>query len=161
MKWLSGILTVGTFTVLYIVEKRRPLRKQIEQKELSTARNLAIAATAGIAVNLFEKPVTDKLTRFVEKQNFGLLKIFRLPKFLETALAVILLDYTLYIWHVLTHKSSFLWRFHQIHHADLDLTASTAIRFHFGEMTISVLWRAGQILFIGVSPEALRTWQKL
>ena len=161
MKWLSGILTVGTFTVLYIVEKRRPLRKQIEQKELSTARNLAIAATAGIAVNLFEKPVTDNLTRFVEKQNVGLLKIFRLPKFLETALAVILLDYTLYIWHVLTHKSPFLWRFHQIHHADLDLTASTAIRFHFGEMTISVLWRAGQILLIGVSPKALKTWQTL
>ena len=161
MKWLSGILTVGTFAVLYVFEKRRPLRKQIEQKEVSTARNLAIAATAGIAVNLFEKPVTDKLTRFVEKQNFGLLKIFRLPKFLETALAVILLDYTLYLWHVLTHKSSFLWRFHQIHHADLDLTASTAIRFHFGEMTISVLWRAGQILLIGVSPEALKTWQTL
>ena len=161
MKWLSGILTVGTFTVLYVFEKRQPLRKQIEQKELSTARNLAIAATAGIAVNLFEKPVTDKLTRFVEKQNVGLLKIVRLPKFLETALAVILLDYTLYIWHVLTHKSPFLWRFHQIHHADLDLTASTAIRFHFGEMTISVLWRAGQILLIGVSPEALKTWQTL
>ena len=161
MKWLSGILTVGTFAVLYVFEKRRPLRKQIEQKELSTARNLAIAATAGIAVNLFEKPVTDNLTRFVEKQNVGLLKIFRLPKFLETALAVILLDYTLYLWHVLTHKSTFLWRFHQVHHADLDLTASTAFRFHFGEMTISVLWRAGQILLIGVSPEALKTWQTL
>ena len=161
MKWISGILTVGTFAVLYIFEKRRPLRKQIEQKEISTARNLAVAAVAGIAVNLFEKPVTDKLTRFVEKKGFGLLKIFRLPKFVETALAVILLDYTLYIWHVLTHKSPFLWRFHKVHHADLDLTASTAFRFHFGEMTISVLWRAGQILLIGVSPEALQTWQTL
>lgn len=152
---------VGTFAVLYIFEKRRPLRKQIEQKETSTARNLAIAAAAGVAINLFEKPVTDKLTRFVEKRNFGLLKIFRLPKFLETALAVVLLDYTLYLWHVLTHKSPFLWRFHKVHHADLDLTASTAIRFHFGELTISIVWRAGQILFIGVSPEALKTWQTL
>jgi len=161
MKWISGILTVGTFAVLFVFEKRRPLRKQIEQKEISTARNLAIAAVAGVAINLFEKPVTDKLTQIVEKRDFGLLKIFRLPKFLEIALAVILLDYTLYLWHVLTHKSPFLWRFHQIHHADLDLTASTAIRFHFGEMTISVIWRAGQILLIGVSPEALKTWQTL
>lgn len=147
--------------MLYVFEKRRPLRHQIEQKELGTARNLAIAAVAGVAINLFEKPVTDKLTRVVEKKKFGLLKIFRLPKFLETTLAVILLDYTLYLWHVLTHKSPFLWRFHKIHHADLDLTASTAFRFHFGEMTISVLWRAGQILLIGVSPEALKTWQTL
>jgi sterol desaturase/sphingolipid hydroxylase (fatty acid hydroxylase superfamily) len=43
----------------------------------------------------------------------------------------------------------------------LDLTASTALRFHFGEITISVFWRAGQILLIGVSPEALKTWQTL
>ena len=161
MNWITGILSVGTFAVLYVFEKRRPLRKQIEQKELGTMRNMAIAATAGIVLNLFEKPVTGKLTRFVERENVGLLKIFRLPKFLETLLAVILLDYTLYIWHVLTHRSSFLWRFHQIHHADIDLTASTAIRFHFGEITISVIWRAGQILLIGVSPEALKTWQTL
>jgi sterol desaturase/sphingolipid hydroxylase (fatty acid hydroxylase superfamily) len=43
----------------------------------------------------------------------------------------------------------------------LDLTAATAIRFHFGEITISVLFRAGQILFIGVSPKALNVWQSL
>jgi sterol desaturase/sphingolipid hydroxylase (fatty acid hydroxylase superfamily) len=61
----------------------------------------------------------------------------------------------------LTHKVPFLWRFHRIHHADLDLTASTAIRFHFGEIIISVLFRAGQILLIGVSPGAFNAWQYL
>ena len=161
MKWLSGALAIGTFAVLYFLEKRRPLRKQIYQKEIETARNLAIAATSGIALQFLEKPVTERLTKLVEKENFGLLKIFRLPKFLETALAIILLDYTLYLWHVLTHKVPFLWNFHRIHHADLDLQASTAIRFHFGEMTISVAFRAGQILLIGVSPKALQIWQTL
>ena len=161
MKWLQGVLTIGTFAVLYLFEKRQPLRKQIEKKEIQTTRDLAIAAAAGAAVTLFEKPVTDRLTKFVEEKQFGLMKIFRLPKFVETALAVVLLDYTLYIWHVLTHKMPFLWRFHKVHHADLDLTASTAIRFHFGEMTISVLFRAGQVLLIGVSPQALQIWQTL
>ena len=161
MKWLQGVLTIGTFAVLYLFEKRQPLRPQIEQKEIQTIRDLAIAAAAGLAINFVEKPVTERLTNFVEEKNFGLVKILRLPKFLETALAVILLDYTLYIWHVLTHKSLFLWRFHKVHHIDLDLTAATAFRFHFGEMTISVLFRAGQILLIGVSPNALQIWQGL
>jgi sterol desaturase/sphingolipid hydroxylase (fatty acid hydroxylase superfamily) len=161
MKWLSPAISIGTFAVLYFFERRLPLRKQIEQKEIQTARNLAIALAAGAAISLFEKPVADKLTKYVEKKRFGLVKIIRLPRFLETVLAVILLDYTLYLWHVLTHKLPFLWRFHRIHHADLDLTASTAIRFHFGEITISVLFRAGQILLIGVSPQALQTWQTL
>ncbi|MDQ3132383.1 MAG: sterol desaturase family protein [Acidobacteriota bacterium] len=161
MKWLSATLSVGTFAVLYFFERRQPLRRQIEQKEIGTARNLAIASAAGAAINFLENPVAAKLTKFVEEKRFGLLKTFRLSKVLETVFAVVLLDYTLYLWHVLTHKVPFLWRFHRIHHSDLDLTASTAIRFHFGEMTISVLFRAGQILLIGVSPKALQTWQSL
>lgn len=150
---------VGTFAALYYFERRRPLRKQIEPKITNAARDLAIASAAGVAINLFEKPVTDRLSRFVEKKRFGLLKLFRLPRHLETVFAVVLLDYTLYLWHVLTHKLPFLWRFHKIHHADLDLTAATAVRFHFAEMTISVLFRAGQILLIGVSPKNFKIWQ--
>ncbi len=161
MKWLNGILTVGAFAALYYFEKKRPLRKQIESKEINAVRDMAIAATAGLAVNFLEKPVTDKLTEFVERKRFGLLKLVHLPHFIENSLGVILLDYTLYIWHVLTHKSPFLWRFHQVHHADLDLTATTAVRFHFGEITISVMFRAGQVLILGISPEALKIWQNL
>jgi sterol desaturase/sphingolipid hydroxylase (fatty acid hydroxylase superfamily) len=161
MKWLNGSLSIGIFVILYFFERRKPLRRQIEQKEIHTTRNLAIASAAGAAISLLEKPVANKLTKFVERKRVGLLKIIRLPKFPETVLAVVLLDYTLYLWHVLTHKVPFLWRFHRIHHADLDLTASTAIRFHFGEIIISVLFRAGQILLIGVSPGAFNAWQSL
>lgn len=152
---------MGSFGLLYLLEKKRPLRREIEPKPINTLRNLAIATTAGAAVYLLEKPITRKLTRLVEGNDLGLLKKLDLPDWAETAAAVVLLDYTLYLWHVLTHKAPFLWRFHRVHHADLDLTASTAIRFHFGEMAISVLFRAGQIILIGVSPKALSIWQKL
>lgn len=161
MKRFGGLLTIAAFTALYIFERRKPLRPQVELKKINTGRNLAIAATAGAAATIFEKPVTDCLTAFVEDKRFGLLKIFRLPELLETVSAVLLLDYTLYLWHVLAHKNAFLWRFHRVHHADLDLTTTTAIRFHFGEIIVSVLWRAAQILSIGVSPKALETWQRL
>ncbi|HZG54488.1 MAG TPA: sterol desaturase family protein, partial [Pyrinomonadaceae bacterium] len=53
------------------------------------------------------------------------------------------------------------WRFHLVHHADLDLDASTALRFHFGELLFSVAWRAAQVLALGVSPRSLSTWQSL
>lgn len=161
MKWVSAILSAGTFAILYFYEKKKPLRRQVEPKKINAARNLVIASSAGLIISFLEKPVVDNLTKFAEEKRFGLVKIFRLPKVLEIIFAVVLLDYTLYLWHVLTHKVPFLWRFHRIHHADLDLTTSTAIRFHFGEIAISVLFRAGQILLIGVSPRALQTWQTL
>src|SRR5205085_404436 len=99
------------------------------------ARSVARPATTAVAslraLQLTESPVAFSLTALVEQHNLGLLKRLPLPAWLEVALAVVLLDYTLYVWHVLTHKVPFLWRFHVAHHVDLDLDASTALRFHF------------------------------
>ncbi len=160
--WLSAPLIVGAFGVLWWLERRRPLRLDADEPKLRReARNLSVAATAALALRLTEQPVAERLTALVERRKVGLLKLVRLPAWLETALAVLLLDYTLYLWHVATHRAPALWRFHAVHHADLDLDASTALRFHFGELVVSVAWRAGQIVLIGVSPLALSVWQTL
>lgn len=54
-----------------------------------------------------------------------------------------------------------LWRFHRVHHADLDMNASTGLRFHFGEILISVLFRTAQVLVFGISRRALSIWSTL
>jgi sterol desaturase/sphingolipid hydroxylase (fatty acid hydroxylase superfamily) len=157
--WLSATLILGAFGLLIWLERRRPLRREVEPKLRRTARNLAIAGIGAVALQLTERPVALELAALIERHNLGLLKLLRLPVWLEIALAVALLDYTLYVWHVLTHKVPFLWRFHVAHHVDLDLDASTALRFHFGELALSVPWRAAQLIIIGVSPIAYSTWQ--
>jgi sterol desaturase/sphingolipid hydroxylase (fatty acid hydroxylase superfamily) len=160
--WLGAPLVLGAFGVLWWLERRRPLRRERDEPKLRReARNLSVAATAALALRLTEQPVAERLTALVERRKIGLLKLVPLPMWAETALAVLLLDYTLYLWHVSTHRAPALWRFHLVHHADLDLDASTALRFHFGELIISVAWRAGQIVLIGVSPLALSVWQTM
>src|SRR5262245_12223690 len=57
---------------------------------------------------------------------------------LEVTTALVLMDYAFYLWHVLMHRHPFLWRMHLVHHVDLDLDASTALRFHFMEMLASI-----------------------
>ncbi|HEY0172469.1 MAG TPA: sterol desaturase family protein [Pyrinomonadaceae bacterium] len=157
--WVSAPLVLGAFGLLVWLERRRPLRRAVEPKLRREARNLAVAALGAAALRVTEKPAADALTALVERRRWGLLKLLGLPAWLEVPLAVVLLDYTLYLWHVLTHRAPFLWRFHLVHHIDLDLDASTALRFHFAELLLSVPWRAGQILLIGVSPAALSAWQ--
>ncbi|HEY0458986.1 MAG TPA: sterol desaturase family protein [Pyrinomonadaceae bacterium] len=159
LKILSVPLVLGGVAALVWLESRRPLRRERESKLVRNGRNLGVAALAALALQISEKPVAARLALLVEKRNLGLLKIVRLPKPLEVILAVALMDYTLHLWHVLTHKVPFLWRFHLVHHVDRDLDASTALRFHFGELVISVLWRAAQILALGVAPRSLKAWQ--
>lgn len=160
--WIGAPLVVGAFGALWWLERRRPLRRGAGEPKLRReARNLSVAATAALALRLAEQPVAERLTALVERRKLGLLKLAPLPAWAETALAVLLLDYTLYLWHVATHRAPALWRFHAVHHADLGLDASTALRFHFGELIVSVAWRALQIVLIGVSPLALSVWQTL
>jgi sterol desaturase/sphingolipid hydroxylase (fatty acid hydroxylase superfamily) len=157
--WLSGALALGTFVTLLWLERRRPLRARRASKPRRDARNLAVAALSAATISAVEEPVVAPLARLVARRRWGLLPALRLPPALEVALGVVLLDHTLYVWHVLTHRVPFIWRFHRAHHADLDLSASTALRFHFAEMALSVPWRAAQVLVVGAGPLTLTTWQ--
>lgn len=158
--WVGALALGSTFFLLVWGELRRPLRRrEAEPKLRRDARNLMVAGIAGLTLQVAELPVTRLLTEMVEQRRWGLLKRVSLPVWLETTLAVILMDYTFYLWHALNHKLTFLWRFHQPHHVDLGLDASTALRFHFGELSTSVAWRAGQVISIGVSPFSLSVWQ--
>jgi sterol desaturase/sphingolipid hydroxylase (fatty acid hydroxylase superfamily) len=157
--WLSLLVVGGAFGALLWLERRRPLRRPVESKAVRTGRNLAVAALSAAALRVAEGPVTTPLAALVERRRWGLLKRLDLPAWLEVPLAVALLDYTLYLWHILTHRVPWLWRLHQVHHVDLDLDASTALRFHFAEMVTSVPWRAAQVVVIGASPLALSLWQ--
>jgi sterol desaturase/sphingolipid hydroxylase (fatty acid hydroxylase superfamily) len=157
--WLSASLFAGAFGLLWLLERRRPLRAEVESKIKRTGRNFAVAGLAAVTLQLIEQPISKPLTALVQKRKLGLVKLLRLPAWLETVVAVILLDYTLYLWHVLMHRVPWLWRLHLPHHVDLDLDSSTALRFHFSELAVATGWRALQITFIGVSPLSLSVWQ--
>jgi sterol desaturase/sphingolipid hydroxylase (fatty acid hydroxylase superfamily) len=157
--WASALLVGGTFLVLIWLEQRRPLRRPVEPKLVRVGRNLALAAVTAVAAQVVERPVIVSLTRLVETRGWGLLPRVGLPAWAEVAAALVLLDYTLYVWHVLVHRVPWLWRFHVVHHTDRDLDASTALRFHAAEIVVSVPWRAAQVVLLGVSTFAFTTWQ--
>ncbi len=65
-------------------------------------------------------------------------------------LDLLLLDFWIYWWHRLNHRWPLLWRFHEVHHLDEFLDASSALRFHAGEVLLSALVRALVIVVAGV-----------
>lgn len=146
--------------VLLALEAARPLRRQRCPKLRRDGRNLSMAALNALVLQGLEQPIISTLCRNIERRGWGLLQLWRLPERARRVLAVVLMDCTLYAWHVLTHKVPLLWRFHKVHHIDLDLDASTAVRFHFGEIVLSIPYRVAQVTLLGIDRRCFSLWQK-
>jgi sterol desaturase/sphingolipid hydroxylase (fatty acid hydroxylase superfamily) len=159
--WGGAAATGLAFLVLLVFESRRPLRRQRESKTRRVARNLTAGGIALGLVAVLQTPFLVPAARWAAQRHFGLLNLTDLSRPVQIALAVVLLDYTLWIWHRINHVVPFFWRFHLVHHVDRDMDASTAFRFHFGEQALSVGYRLVQIVVLGVDPVSLWTWQVL
>jgi sterol desaturase/sphingolipid hydroxylase (fatty acid hydroxylase superfamily) len=151
----------AALVALYVAERRRPLRARKEPGPHRIGRNLLIGVLAGATTAVSEWPVVAPVQRLAARRRLGLIRRLGLPRPLRLVLGFLLLDYTLYLWHRLNHHVPFLWRFHAVHHIDLDLDSTTGLRFHFGELSLAALFRAAQVLLLGVDGETLRLWQQM
>lgn len=92
---------------------------------------------------------------FFQEKGWGLFNLLNLNNYAEIFLCVVLLDGAIYLQHVIFHKVHFLWRLHRVHHADTDLDVTSALRFHPLEILLSIGYKLGFILILGVGPEAI------
>jgi sterol desaturase/sphingolipid hydroxylase (fatty acid hydroxylase superfamily) len=75
--------------------------------------------------------------------------------------SVLALDLVSYAWHRANHRLRLLWRFHQVHHSDVTFTVSTGVRFHPGELLLSLPLRLAAVALVGVPPEAVVVFEVL
>jgi sterol desaturase/sphingolipid hydroxylase (fatty acid hydroxylase superfamily) len=155
----GAFLLVAAVGCLFILEKKYALRKRKGPLWERLKTNSLVASTAAMALRLSLIPALVQAASFAERKNFGLLRFLQLPPMAANLLGFLILDYGTYRWHKLNHKIPLLWQFHQVHHADLDLDVSTALRFHAGEVLISGLYRGAWAFFAGVSPQLVLIYE--
>lgn len=74
---------------------------------------------------------------------------------------MVALDLVLYLQHVVFHAVPVFWRFHMMHHADLDVDVTTGARFHPVEVIISLFIKLGAVVLLGASPAAVLAFEVL
>lgn len=146
---------------MLLAEALAPLRPTVESKLRRIVRNLSAGGVSLALMSLVQAPLLQPVAAWIVRDRVGLLQMIDWPPWAETLLAIVLLDYTLWWWHWANHRVPFLWRFHLVHHVDRDLDASTALRFHFGELALSIPVRAAQMIVFGVDPFNLWLWQTI
>jgi sterol desaturase/sphingolipid hydroxylase (fatty acid hydroxylase superfamily) len=90
------------------------------------------------------------VSRWADAHGVGLFASASAPAWIAIPLSVLALDFVSYGWHRANHTFGFLWRFHQVHHSDPTFTATTAVRFHPGELLLSLPLRLSAVALLGV-----------
>ena len=139
----------GVVAGLYLLEEVLVLREQRQSKLKRSVINTAVAASGFAVVRAALLPAMVYAGEWTDRRRFGLVYWLGLPRWARYAAGTLLLDYTNYLWHRLTHGVPLLYRLHQVHHSDLDMDVTTGFRFHLGEQVFSILYRGGMIALIG------------
>lgn len=157
-KKAAPILAV-VFVVLFIADHKRRLRKSTQPLTKRLVTNSIVAAPAFGLLRFAFLPLMVKLAR--QNKRCGFANLIPQFSFLRLISIFLILDYGNYLWHVLNHKIPVLWRFHLVHHTDLDLDTLTAFRFHFGEMVGSVFFRGLFVLLSGATAKEVLAYELL
>jgi len=154
-------LFVGGLLTFLIWELLSPYRPGTISKLKRWIINLAFTGFNNIILSLLFAAATVQACQYVSVNRLGILNSIEMPHWQKTLLTIIILDFMLYIWHLLNHVVPFLWDLHRVHHCDLNMDVSTATRFHIGELAISKVITICLILFLGVDVYGLFLFETL
>ncbi|MDH5729644.1 MAG: sterol desaturase family protein [Gammaproteobacteria bacterium] len=139
----------GVFAVMALWELIAPRRVLSVSKLARWANNLGLVFLNSFILRLLFPAAVVGVAVFAETQNWGLLNYYDVPFILALIVAVVAMDFIIYLQHVLVHAVPALWRLHRVHHADLDYDVTTGARFHPIEIILSMLIKFATIVVLG------------
>ena len=143
------VFFLGIFAAIAIWELRAPRRTLTVSKSLRWSSNLGLVAINTVLLRLIFPLAGAGMAAFCADNGWGLLNHFAVPWLIAVPLAVIAMDFVIWLQHVMVHAVPAFWRLHQVHHADLDYDLSTGARFHPVEILLSLLIKFATIVVLG------------
>jgi len=148
-KW-EPFIAVFLITFFLIWESFSPFFNAPNNRIEHGVKNIILALINGLILGLLFAGITIIVANYTVQNNFGFVHLFNLTKVQYSILAFIIMDMWNYTWHRINHRVAFLWRFHKMHHSDPNMDVTTSVRFHFGEIIISSVFRLGVIFLVGI-----------
>ncbi|MFQ5671642.1 MAG: sterol desaturase family protein [Nitrospinales bacterium] len=152
---LRFVIFLAVFLLMLLLERLIPRHPIVDSKVRRLGINLALTGVDIVVVRLALGAAAVGTAQFAQGKGWGLLNWLDGPGWLETAATVVFLDLMIYLQHVVVHMVPLFWRFHVVHHSDLDLDVSSGLRFHPVEILASMVYKMGIILALGPSPLAV------
>jgi sterol desaturase/sphingolipid hydroxylase (fatty acid hydroxylase superfamily) len=152
---------LGILSAMALWEALAPRRQQAVGRSRRWPNNLGLVVLDTLAVRLLFPLAGVGMAFLAQSKGWGLFNLVPMPGWFATPAAVILLDLTIYGQHVAFHAVPMLWRLHRLHHADLEVDVTTGLRFHPGEILLSMAIKLAAVAALGAPPLAVLVFEIL
>ena len=154
---LSAFLSV--FSLMALWEWYRPRRPLAQPRRERWPTNLGLTTLNTVLVWVTVGSIAYAAALFAATQHVGVLHWLQFPPWAAAIVTLLVLDFTLYLQHVLFHAVPTLWRLHRVHHADLGFDATTGLRFHPVEIFLSLGLKVAVVILLGAVPWAVLVFE--
>ncbi len=136
-----------------------PRRRLTDSKASRWLSNLTIAAIDVGVVRLAAPVMPVAIAVMAGARGWGFFSLLALPYRLTFVLTLLALDLLIYLQHRIFHRIPLFWRFHRMHHTDLDLDVTTGNRFHPLEILLSLLIKTVAVILLGAPAMAVLVFE--
>lgn len=136
-----------------------PRRPPLDNKRRRWFANLSLVVIDTAAVRLLFPILPVALAQLAQVRGWGIFNALQMSPWLKILLSFLILDFIIYLQHILFHHIPILWRLHRMHHTDLDLDVTSGNRFHPLEIVISMLIKMAAVLFLGAPAVAVLAFE--
>lgn len=154
-------LFAGVLAAMMAWELAAPRRRREIPRLVRWSNNLALVVIDTAILRLAFPLLAVALALWTQDVGWGLFNLLDAPLWLALPLSVLLLDLVIYGQHVMFHKVPLLWRFHRLHHADLEFDVTTGLRFHPGEIVLSMVIKLAVVALLGAPALAVLVFEVL
>lgn len=146
---------VSVFALMAIWETLAPARARSFPRAVRWPSNFAVVALDAAILRFVFPVAAVGVAALAAEGGFGLFNALAAPRWVSIPLSLVALDFVIWLQHVTFHRIPALWRFHRMHHADLDFDVTTALRFHPVEIALSMLIKMAAVAVLGAPPVAV------
>ena len=137
------------FALMAVWEVAAPRRALTVSKAVRWANNLGLVFFNSFVLRLVFPAAAVGMAVFASDQRWGLFNYIDAPFWVAVLTSVLVMDFFIWLQHVMVHAVPVLWRLHRVHHADLDFDVTTGARFHTLEILLSMLIKFAVIVLLG------------
>ena len=147
--WQRTLILAGGLTFFWILEGILPILRMQYGRVRHLAINLFFTGTT-LVVNFLFAALIVMVSDWCVRGGFGVVQIFQMPLIIKILIGLLVMDLIgAYLIHWIEHKVYWMWKFHVIHHTDLYVDTSTALRHHPGESVFRAVFTTLAVLIAG------------